>query len=199
MAHASHGTVDLYQPWQLLNRLIHWHPVSPGTDALALIVTVALAVLLVWRLPAGLPGWPAVQPALALSLAWLVCSPPQRPWFDAMIFPLLAVMPATRLDWIVLLRALAAMAAELPGVTFYTGLRPAWLSETANLISRGLAPCALAVAGAALVYLCVTNRWTSGRGGLEVVSPEPPAGPAASAPDLSGTGESAAAGYLTDR
>lgn len=70
MAHASHGTVDLYQPWQLLNRLIHWHPVSPGTDALALIVTVALAVLLVWRLPAGLPGSPGC-PAGARAVAGL--------------------------------------------------------------------------------------------------------------------------------
>lgn len=156
----SHGAVDLYQPWQLLYYVVHWSKVSQPTDAVALIATVLLAVLLLWRLPAGLPGLPAVQPALALTLAWLICSPQQRPWFDAMIFPLLALMPATRLDWVVLLRALVATAAELPGVTYYPYLRPPWLSTTANVISRGIAPAALTVAAAALLYLCITNRWT---------------------------------------
>lgn len=172
----SHGAVDLYQPWQLLYHVVHWSQVSQPTDAVALIAAVLLAVVLLWRLPAGLPGLPAVQPALALTLAWLICSPQQRPWFDAMIFPLLALMPATRLDWVVLLRALVATAAELPGVTYYPYLRPPWLSATANVISRGIAPAALTVAAAALLYLCITNRWT--RGGSPDEMPPQLAGPA---------------------
>ena len=172
LVNTAHGAVDLYQPWQLLYRVVHWSHVSQTTDTVALIATVLLAVLLLWRLPGALPGLPAVQQALALTLAWLICSPQQRPWFDAMIFPLLAVMPATRLDWIVLVRALVATAAELPGVTYYPYLRPPWLSTTAHIISRGIAPSALTVATAALLYLCVTNRWTRG-GGPEEASLEP--------------------------
>ncbi len=168
----AHSAVALYQPWQLLYYVVHWSNVNQPTDAVALIATVPLAVLLLWRLPAGLPGLPAVQPALALTLAWLICSPQQRPWFDAMIFPLLALMPATRLDWIVLLRALVATAAELPGVTYYPYLRPPWLSTTADVISRGIAPAALTVAAAALLYLCITNRWTRG-GRPDEMSPLP--------------------------
>ncbi|HTP17146.1 MAG TPA: hypothetical protein VMK13_15100 [Streptosporangiaceae bacterium] len=81
-------------------------------------------------------------------------------------------MRATRLDWIVFVRALAAALAQIPGVTFHTGLRPHWLAVLVDLISRGLAPVALVLAAAALVWLCITGDWTRGghtgeaRGGL---------------------------------
>jgi hypothetical protein len=158
----STGGVDLYEPWQLLYRTLSWPHPSGRIDKVALVAAVLLAALLLWRLPGGPPGLPAVRPALALSLAWLICSPQQRPWFDAMLFPLLAVMPATRLDWVALLRAVAAAAAELPGVTYYTELRPRALEMTASGISHGLAPVALTVAAVALVVLCITRRWTPG-------------------------------------
>lgn len=99
------------------------------------------------------------MPALAVSLAWLVFSPQQRPWYDAMIFPLVALMPATRLDWVVVARALAATVAELPGVTFYTTLRPHWLSQFNNVLSRGIVPLVLVAAAVALLWLCGTRRW----------------------------------------
>src|ERR1017187_9367883 len=153
---------DLYQPWQLLTRALAISSATKFTDTVALAATALLAVLLLWRLPSGPSQLPFARPALALSLAWLVCTPQQRPWYDAMIFPLLALMPATRLDWIVVVRALAAAMAEIPGVRFYTGLRPQWVSELADIISRGLAPPALVLAAAALVWLCITGGWTPG-------------------------------------
>ena len=170
VTNAAHGAVDLYQPWQLLSRMLHWHPVSPRTDAVALVASLLLGVVLLWRLPAGPPGLPAIRPALALTLAWLIPAPQQRPWFDAMIFPLLAVMPATRLDWIAIVRAAAATAAELPGARYYRGLRPYWLYRIADLLSRGLVPLTLWVTAAAALWLCVSGRWTS---------PAGPDGPAA--------------------
>jgi hypothetical protein len=151
--------VDLYEPWQLLYRALSWHNPSQRVDELAVAAALVLAALLLRRLPDGPPGLPAVRPSLALSLAWLVTSPQQRPWFDAMIFPLLAVMPATRLDWIALARAGLASLAELPGVTFYAVLRPAWLSEVNGSIAHGLVPVALLATTAALIWLCVTRRW----------------------------------------
>jgi alpha-1,6-mannosyltransferase len=154
------GNVDLYEPWQLLYRLLAWPAPSHRIDVIAAVAAVLLAALLLWRMPDGRPGQPAVRVALALTLAWLVTSPQQRPWFDAMIFPLLAVMPATRLDWIALGRLVVASAAELPGVTFYTRLRPHWLAEVADVISRGLAPIALTGLTVALIWLCVNQRWT---------------------------------------
>jgi hypothetical protein len=97
-----------------------------------------------------------------VSLAWLICTPQQRPWYDAMIFPLLALMPATRLDWIVVVRAVATAAGELPGVAFYRGLHPHWLGSAVYLTTREVVPITLVAVAAALVWLCVTGRWVPG-------------------------------------
>jgi hypothetical protein len=148
---------DVYQPWQLLARV-------PGLASLynpsllALIGTVLLAALLLWRLPAGPRDLPALRPALALTLAWLVCSPQQRPWFDAMIFPLLALMPASGVDWVALGRAAAAAAAELPGVIYYSALRPAWLGTVVSGLVHAAVPAVLAITTAVLVWLCLSGR-----------------------------------------
>jgi hypothetical protein len=172
--------VDLYQPWQLMYRTLHWHGPSHRIDALAVVAALALAALLLWRLPEGPPALPAIRVTLALSLAWLVTSPQQRPWFDAMIFPLLAVMPATQLDWIALLRAVVASVAELPGVLYYTALRPHWLAETADIIDRGLTPLILLVLTIWLIWLCVNRRWDAGPGsaGPQAGQPLPDVAPA---------------------
>jgi hypothetical protein len=156
------GVPDVYQPWHLLTGalgLTGIGPVERFDNTAGLIAFVILAAVLLWRMPAGPPGLAFAGPALAVSLAWLVCSPQQRPWFDAMIFPLLALLPATRLDWVVAFRAVVASAAELPGAVYF-GLRPHWLMVLSNVVSRYAAPPALAAAAAVLLWLCVTRRWT---------------------------------------
>ncbi|MFI5083017.1 MAG: hypothetical protein ACHQCE_18250, partial [Streptosporangiales bacterium] len=76
----------------------------PDLLLVAAVLLVVTGWLLLRRLPDGAPGWPAIRPALALSLAWLLVWPYQRPWYDAMVFCLLALFPASRLDWPVLAR-----------------------------------------------------------------------------------------------
>ena len=157
------GVADLYQPWQLLTRALGLHNPVTFTNAAGLCGFVVLALVLLWRLPAGPEGTPGltfVRPVLAVSLAWLVCSPQQRPWYDAMIFPLLALMPATRLDWIVAVRATAAAAAELPGVRYHVGLSPRSLASLVYFTVHDIVPVALTAVAAALIWLCVTGRWT---------------------------------------
>ena len=39
-------------------------------------------------------------PAFALSLAWMLAWPYQRPWYDAAVACLLVLYPASRLDWV---------------------------------------------------------------------------------------------------
>lgn len=171
---------DVYQPWRLVTRALGLDTanVIPRFDnAVALAATVILAIVLLWRLP---PGWSAAacaRPALAVSLAWVFCSPQQRPWYDAMIFPLLALMPATRLDWIVVARAVAGALAELPGVSFYTQLRPHGLLLVADIVSRTAVPAALIALAAALVWLCVTGRWQPRPGPRRVFGVRPAGGP----------------------
>jgi hypothetical protein len=167
------GALDGYQPWQLLARVLGMGSGSTNfINAVGLCAFVLLAPVFLWglssswRAPAGLSsGWhtptglPFVQPVLAVSLAWLICTPQQRPWYDAMIFPLLAVLPATRLDWMVVLRALAGAVAELPGVNFGLLLHPRWLQSFTVHESHILVPLTLVAVLGALVWLCITGRW----------------------------------------
>jgi hypothetical protein len=151
-----------YQPWQLLTRALAVHHTTNFSNAVALCAFAVLAPVLLWRLPSGPADLPFARPVLAVSLAWLICTPQQRPWYDAMIFPLLALMPATRLDWIVVVRAVATAAGELPGVAFYRGLHPHWLGSAVYLTTREVVPITLVAVAAALVWLCVTGRWVPG-------------------------------------
>ncbi len=173
---------DVYQPWQLLTRALSIHPVGRFTDVLALIAVAAMAAVLLWRLPSGWPSpaaMPFARPVLAVSLAWLIWTPQQRPWFDAMVFPLLAVLPATRLDWIVALRALVGAVAELPGVAHRP--YPPWLGSFLGDGAQAILPAILVVLAGALLWLCVTRRWRP-------PGPPWPAGGGQPLPDLAVSG-----------
>jgi hypothetical protein len=121
------------------------------------LLLAGVAVLLLWRLPDGVPDFPAIRPALALALAWLFIWPYQLPWYDAMAFCLLALYPASRIDWLVLARLTAATFALMPG---NAGFPPERL--LAAMTSDSLfwwAPVVLLAAAVALVWLCLTDRW----------------------------------------
>ena len=133
----------------------------PGQVLLAALLFGAVAVTLLWRLPDGVPALPAVRPALAVSVAWLFFWPYQLPWYDAMAACLLALYPASRLDWLVLLRLAAATFALMPG---NAGFPPQHL--LAEITSANLywaAPACLLVASAGLVWLVLTQRWRMDR------------------------------------
>ena len=162
------GGPDLYQPWQLLTRTLAIHPATRFTDTAALAASVLLAVLLLWRLPSGPSGLPFTRPALALSLAWLICTPQQRPWYDAMILPAAgadAGHPA-RLDRLrprarggpgadsrrhLLYRAAPALAG---------GARRPHLPRAGARGSRAGSCCA----GLAVLHWRLDPRWPDGRG-----------------------------------
>jgi hypothetical protein len=150
---------NTYQPWQLLARIAPSVGSLSGANELAIAVTIVLAAILLWRMPSGPAEFPAVRPALMLTLAWLICSPSQRTWYDVMIFPLLALMPATRLDWIALARSAVTLIAQLPAIgTATTGF--SWLPHAEQNLNTVLVPAALAVLAVLLVVLCLTGRIT---------------------------------------
>jgi hypothetical protein len=127
-------------------------------DLILVVVPLLLAVgwLLLRRLPGGVPGWPAVRPALALSLAWLLAWPYQRPWYDAMVFCLLALFPASRLDWPVLARLAAGTLYSLPGMP---GPLPAVFGGFLPVEQRLVVPVIRLAALAAVIVLCLTGAW----------------------------------------
>jgi Glycosyltransferase family 87 len=130
-----------------------------GLTVAAALVVVGLAALMLWRLPApeGFANLPAVRPAMALSLAWLLGWPFQRPWYDVMVICLLALYPASKLDWVILVRLLA-------GTTVYTlakdeTLAPHWLNTLFTDNVNYLAPAIRLAALIALAYLCLSGSW----------------------------------------
>lgn len=177
LAGRAAGSSSVYDPW-LLTRGLGLHLSTGSIDILGACGSLTLAVIMLWRLPAGLASYPFARPALALLLGWLIATPQQRPWYDAAVFPLLVVMPATRLDWVAVARAVTAALAQLPGVTYYPSLVPGWLSASARTISVTAVPIALVGIAIALCWLCASGRWESrqaARDGPRLLA-APPAG-----------------------
>jgi hypothetical protein len=124
---------------------------------LAAFLVVGLALLLLGRMPADDPLRPALRPALAVSVAWLFVWPYQLPWYDAIFICVLVLYPATRLDWLVLLRLTVATMANTPGIP--AGPPGHVLKVADRYIIHALAPAALLVAVVGLVVLAVSGRW----------------------------------------
>ncbi len=124
---------------------------------IAAALVIAVALLALRRMPAGIPGLPAIRPALAVSAAWLLLWPYQYPWYATMIICLLIFYPASRLDWL----ALAPVAVGT--ITAPLGVAEAQLGHAADLIHdfsvNVLSPLVLLAAAAGLVALCLSGRW----------------------------------------
>ena len=128
---------------------------------LAVLVVAALAVLLLLRLPAGDPDRPAIRPAVAFSLAFLLVWPYQLPWYDAMILCVLVLFPSTWLDWLVLARLTAATIANMPGDA--GGAPSAVLRPFDVSMVHGLAPAILLAVTVITILVAVSGRWETVR------------------------------------
>lgn len=103
--------------------IYQWRPLVRGLGAVGvevsprvfLVVSLLLVGLLAWRLPEPDQDVAVVRPMLALCLAWLLATPMWRPWYDALMFPLLGLMPASRLDGFLLLRNVVGGLGTSPG------------------------------------------------------------------------------------
>lgn len=140
---------------------VFWRPLGITTYQPAHLVTVAavlavvVAVIVCLRLPSRVPSLPAVTPALALSLAWIFMWPFQRPWYDVMIIALLVLYPASRLDWVVLVRLGFAAITYMDS----TSLPRGWLLSLQMFEGEWITSTARVLAVAALLWLCLTGRW----------------------------------------
>jgi hypothetical protein len=132
----------------------------PGQFPLSVALFFALAALMLWRLPDGAPALPAVWPSLAVSVAWVFAWSYQLPWYDSMVICLLAVYPASRLDWLVLARVTVPTFALMPG---NAGLpREHVLSVITSDSLYYAAPVVLLGAVVAVVGLAFSDRWKMG-------------------------------------
>ncbi len=115
------GDVAPTNPWRYLPR---WGVEMTHEEMAAWGYGCGLVVLLVllWRLaPAGDATGAAARVSFAFGAALLLLSPVQHPWYDPLIFPLLALLPPTRVDGLLQIRLAAGTLGYLPGVPQFTG------------------------------------------------------------------------------
>ncbi|MBB4937568.1 hypothetical protein FHR32_001873 [Streptosporangium album] len=146
------GAHSLADPWRVITDVLGLGA-EPSTleGQLTLGVAFLIGLLLCWRLPPVPPGLDAVRPALAWCLCWLLTSPVQHPWYDALLFPLLALMPAGRLDGLLIARGAVTSLIYLPGAIGFLMLQPTGLTRwIAEVYRPWIAPLA-----SDLIILCV--------------------------------------------
>lgn len=177
--------VSIGSPWRVIRTVIHFAVGGTAATDIVKAGAVALAVVLAALLICGLPGvlagretaadesanpgasgeeyaGTAATVALALVLAWLFAWPYVLPWYDALAWALLPLVPlgpaVEAVYWLLIARAAALGFGYLParqtGVTMPSGL--SWLQP---VIRHGLTPAVLAVATVWLAILMV--RWRS--------------------------------------
>ena len=137
------------------------HPLHSDVDLAVVLAFGALALLLLWRLPDAVPDLPAIQPALAIGIAWLFVWYYQLPWYDVMIIALLALYRASRLDYVVIVQLTAGSLAMMPGGS---PLEPplGWLRTYSHEIWFAWTPLVLLGCVVAVVVLCATGAWNIG-------------------------------------
>ena len=133
------------------------HSSLPQLSTVALPVFAFTALLLMRRLPDGFPALPAVRPAFALSLAWLLTWPYQRPWYDAMAFCLLALYPASRLDWPLIARLVAGVLFSTPGMPGRLRIFPLGMIQHELVVF--VVPAVRLGALVMVLLLCLTMAW----------------------------------------
>jgi hypothetical protein len=129
----------------------------PDIAIVAGFAFLVVAALVFVKFPDRVPALPAVTPALALTLAWLFVWPFQRPWYDVMAICLLVLYPASRLDWVVLIRLIAGATVYLPGIPGV--YEPRWVNRIVLENGTWVTSSIRLLAVVALVLLCVTGAW----------------------------------------
>jgi hypothetical protein len=155
--------VSIGSPWRViragLQHLAGYHSASDivrvGAIALAVILICITAVVLARGAPVSTPG--VLPLALALVLGWLFAWPYVLPWYDALGWAFLALVPATQLDWLLLIRTAVLSLAYLPARTYGVHM-PSGLTWLQPVMRNGVAPVVLA---AEVVWLVLLMPWRS--------------------------------------
>jgi hypothetical protein len=161
--------------WRLFYAPFGYASEPAGLEQIAVVACLAVAALLAWRMPPGPRELPAIRLALVLTLAWLLVWPLQRPWYDAIAFCLLAVFPASRLDWVMLIRAVPAALAVATGAGAGGGAYPRWLVQVGGFIGNSLSRDVRLGAVVVAVLLAAAAAWGLSRPPFEGLAPEPAA------------------------
>ena len=206
--------VSIGSPWRVIRTIIHFAVTgTAATDIVkfgAIALMVVLAVLLIrgllirGLLIPGRPSGAGGTAAFALVLAWLFAWPYVLPWYDALAWALLPLVPlvpgtaAAGLGWLLLARTAALGFGYLPARQTDAALPPelGWLQA---VVRHGVTPSVLAAATAWLVVLIVPREVRPGRS-CRPSGDMPPAPPSCAPPCvLPEAGQQAAPGEAAAR
>jgi len=153
--------VSIGSPWRLIRALLHLVAGGPAAADIAKAGAIALAVVLVVLVIRGLPD-PGGTAVFAVVLAWLFAWPYVLPWYDALAWALLPLLPlgiaaADGICWLLLARTTALGLGYLPARQTDATL-PRGLSWLPSVIRHGVTPAVLAAAVVWLVVLMVRSR-----------------------------------------
>ena len=181
--------VSIGSPWRVIRAVIHLAVAGTAATDIVKAGAAALAVLLAVLLIRGQPGWQARRElgadagpdqaryaavVFALALAWLFAWPYVLPWYDALGWALLPLVPlgaggtGTALDgagglgWLLLARTAALGFGYLPARQTDAAL-PAGLGWLQPVIRHAVTPAVLAAATVWLVVLMVPRGVHPGR------------------------------------
>ena len=172
--------VSIGSPWRVIRTIIHLAVAGTAATDIVKFGAIALMVVLAVLLIRGLPIGVGATPAFALALAWLFAWPYVLPWYDALAWALLPLVPlvpgtaAEGLAWLLLARTAALGFGYLPARQTDAVL-PSGLGWLQPVVRHGITPAVLAAATAWLVVLMV-------RSGVGPRLPRPAAGDMPPAP-----------------
>ncbi|HEY0999183.1 MAG TPA: polyprenol phosphomannose-dependent alpha 1,6 mannosyltransferase MptB, partial [Streptosporangiaceae bacterium] len=188
--------VSIGSPWRVIRTIIHLAVTgTAATDQVkagAVALAVLLAVLLIRGLEPGSAGSRAAYPVVvfALVMAWLFAWPYVLPWYDALAWALLPLVPlapggaAEALGWILLARTAALGFGYLPARQADAAL-PSGLGWLQPVIRHGVTPAVLAAATGWLVLAMVRARRENGPNGPGIPAVAPPGATTAKAGTMS--------------
>jgi len=145
--------VSVGSPWRAVRAVLSYFVAEPVANDVVRWCAVALAALLVVRFvpdfrrydsaDQGQSAWRAIGWAFLLIVAWLAAWPYVLPWYDALAWALLALLPASGFDWLLLARTTVLAFGYLParaiGITIPAGLR--WMEP---VLRSAITPAVLA-------------------------------------------------------
>jgi hypothetical protein len=160
-------SVSLATPWHLVDVALGRGAHRPVIQIGSLILLGVLTWLLLRLLPRGEESH---RIATALVLAWLFAAPYALPWYDAFGWALLALLPWSAIDALLLARTVALSLAYLPARDPQAVRLPDGLAWLFTVVRPTVIPWALTAILGILAALAV---WRRSRRETERPSPEP--------------------------
>jgi hypothetical protein len=143
-------SVSFATPWHLFDVALGKGSQRPVIQALSLVLLAGLAVLLARALPGDQDDR---RVAAALVIAWLFATPYALPWYDGLGWALLALLPWSAFDALMLARTAALSLAYLPARDPQVVSLPDNLSWLFTVVRPSVIPWVLTAILVALVWM----------------------------------------------